>query len=60
MADRAARLLAAFGDRFIGQANHIKSVLTGRQVHLHFDRHGVDALKGNGLNIGDHDLFFFS
>ena len=29
-------------------------------MHLHFDRHGFDALKGNGLNIGDHELFFFS
>jgi len=52
--------LTALRHGFVGQADHGEGVLAGRQMHSHFDRHGFDTLRGNGLNIGDHDSFFFS
>lgn len=55
-----AHPFAAFGDGFIGQADNIESVLFGCQMHLHFNRFGFDALKGNGLDIGDHVFSFLA
>jgi hypothetical protein len=51
--------LATFSHGFIGQANHVKRILPGCQMHLHLDRNGIDALKGNSFNIGDHGFFLF-
>ena len=55
---RGAHPFATFGDGFIGQADNIESVLSGFQIHLHFNRCGFDALKGNGLDIGDNVFSF--
>ena len=57
---RGAHPFATFGDGFIGQADKIESVLSGLLMHLHFNRYGFDALKGNGLNIGDHIFSFLT
>ena len=52
-----AHPLAAFRNRFVGQADHGKGILTGREMHLHLARNSIDTLKSNRIDIGNHDFF---
>jgi hypothetical protein len=37
--------LAALGHRLVGQADDLNTGLSGRDHHLHVDRHCLDSLK---------------
>jgi hypothetical protein len=45
---RRTHPLARLGDRLVGQANDMERRQARRDLHLHFDRAGLDPLKGYG------------
>jgi len=51
---RRAHAFAAFADRLVGQADERKRRHARRDLHLHVDRHHVDALKRHRANPRDH------
>lgn len=53
---RAPHPLAAFADGLVRQADNGKLRQARRGLHLHVDIQNVNALKGNGINPGDHGL----
>ena len=53
---RRAHALARFGHRLVGQADDVEGRQAGRDLHLHVDGAGLDALerhRGDALDHGD-------
>ena len=51
---RGAHPLAAFRHRLVGQADDVEQAAAAvADMHLHIDFAGLDALKGNGINMRD-------
>ena len=50
---RGAHPLARLADRLVGQADDQEGGHAGGDLHLHLDRHGLDAGEGEGLHAGD-------
>ena len=52
--ERGPHALLGFGDRLVLQTDYVESGQTGRDLHLHVDRAGLDPLKGYGRNPRNH------
>ena len=52
-AQRRTHPLARLAHRLVGQADHQEYRQAGGDLHLHLDRHGLDAGEGEGLDAGD-------
>ena len=52
--ERAAYPLTAFRHRLVGKAHHHERRHSPADVHLHVDRQRLDALEGDGLDVGNH------
>ena len=51
---RSAHPLAALSHRLVGQAHDIEPRQARRNLHLHVDRHGLDAQKGHSGDARCH------
>jgi len=51
---RGAHPFLGFGHGLVGQADNVECGQAGRDLHLHVDGTGLDALEGNGCNALDH------
>ena len=51
---RRAHPLLRLRDRLVGQTDDIEGRQTGRDLHLHVDGQGLDALEGDGCDPLDH------
>ncbi len=52
---RGAHALFGFRHRLVGQADDVEGGQAGRDLHLHVDGAGLDALEGDGRNALDHN-----
>jgi hypothetical protein len=52
--ERVAHALAALRHRLVGETDDVEHRLAGGHQHLHVDRNGLDALKGDGGDARDH------
>ena len=52
----SARLdpVAALGHRLVGQADDAEIGIPRRDLHLDVDRNSLDALEGDGGDVGNH------
>ncbi len=51
---RGAHALARLAHRLVGQADDVEGRQAGRDLHLHVDRAGLDALERNRGDALDH------
>ena len=51
---RRAHPFPGFGDRLVRQADNVERDHARRQLHLAVDVEHVDAVKGDGVNAGNH------
>ena len=54
--ERGAHPLAGLGDGLVGQADDQEGGQAGGDLHLHLDRHGLDAGEGEGLRMRAIDM----
>ena len=52
--ERAAHPLPAFRHRLVGETHHRERRHARADVNLHVDRQRLDALEGDGLDVGNH------
>ena len=52
--ERAAHPLPALRHRLVGKAHHHERGEARADMHLNVDRQRLDALEGDGLNVGNH------
>src|SRR5438552_805256 len=52
--ERRAHALLGFGHRLVGQADDVEGGQAGRDLYLHVDGAGLDALEGNRADALDH------